>query len=148
MTMVSKYPLNKDIEARVYELFFNTLADLRTAGDISGFLEEFLTPTEKVMLAKRLSIAVLLAKEYDFRSVCKILKVGFNTVSNVNLWMKHHKGVLNKVIVKILNDEKNQEFWDKVEYFLGKIIVPMKGTNWSQRRKEVEIERVKRRKPF
>lgn len=148
MTMVSKYPLNNKIKERVYEIFLKTMANLKTPEEVGNFLEEFLTPTEKIMLAKRLSIAVLLAKNYDARSICKILKVSLNTVTNMNLWIKHNKGYLNQVAESLIREEQNEEFWNKVEYLAGRTTIPFTTGNWSTRRKNVEIQRIKKIKSF
>ena len=146
--MISKYPLDKSIEKRIYEIFLKTFADLRDPNGLNEFLEDFLTPTEKVMLAKRLSIAVLLAKKYDFRTICKILRVSFNTVADVSLLMKHRGPGYRKVVEKILLDEKIEQFWNNIDYQLGKLMVPNKGGDWKKRRYEVEQKRIRSHKPF
>ncbi len=146
MTMVSKYPLNKKVEDRVYSIFLETLADIKTSKEVGEFLNEFLSPTEKIMLAKRLSIALLLTKNYDFRTICKILKVSPTTVSDMNIWVKHNNGALKKVLNNILKKEKSEDFWKSIDYFLEKLAVPMHGTNWSARRSKVEMEHIRRRR--
>lgn len=148
MTMVSKYPLDENVEKRIYEIFLRTFADLRDPNHLNEFLEDFLSPTEKIMLAKRLSIAVLLAKDYDFRTICRVLRVSFNTVADVSLLMKHRGLGYKKVVEKILQDEKMEEFWNNVEYFLGKVSVPMGYGNWGEKRKKVERRRIETHKPF
>src|SRR3989344_7650258 len=94
MTQVSKYPVSKDVYERIFEIF----------------LKEFLTPTEQVMLAKRLSVAFLLSKDYNYREISKILRVSTGTVNRVALSYRkesHYK----MVIEEILRDERMDEFW-------------------------------------
>lgn len=148
MTMVSKHPLSKEVKDRVYEIFLQTLAELKTSIEVEDFLDQFLTPTEKIMLAKRLSIAFLLEKNYDARSISQILKVSTKTVSNVNLWIKHNKGGLYKAIQKLLEKKANEEFWNKIDYVIGRISIPMSRGNWSERRRNLEKEKFKSIKPF
>lgn len=148
MTMVSKYPLDKDVEKRIYEIFLKTFADLRDPSGLNEFLEDFLTPTEKIMLAKRLSIVVLLGKEYDYRTICRILRVSLNTVADVALLMKHRGPGYKRVVEKILQDEKMEKFWNNIDYQLGKLMVPAKGADWKKRGWEVEKRRIERHKSF
>lgn len=89
MTQISKYPISKAIEKRIFEIFFGTIVNLKNSNDVASFLEDFLTPTEKMMLAKRLAVAVMLAKGYDYREIKKTLRVSFQMVANVSLWLKY-----------------------------------------------------------
>lgn len=148
MTMVSKYPLDKAVEKRIYEIFLKTFADLRDPQGLNDFLEYFLSPTEKIMLAKRLSIAVLLAKEYDYRTICRILHVSLSTVADVALIMKHRGPGYKKVVNKIVEDAKLEEFWDQIDYMLEKMAIPLTPGNWRKRRYEVEKRRIAKHKPF
>jgi len=148
MTMVSKYPLNQQVKERIFEIFLNTLAGLKTQNEVNNFLEQFLSPTEKVMLAKRLSIAVLLVKKYDIRSISKILKVSTKTVAGINIWIKHNKGGLYNTIQNMLEKEVNQKFWDDLFYQIGKSTISLTTGNWSERRRNLEKEKFKSIKPF
>jgi len=118
MTQVSKYPLPEALEKQMFNLFFRALADLRLPSDIKDFLDDLLSPTEKTMLAKRLAIALLLAKDYDQRSIKQTLKVSLTTVSKINFWLKNQGKGYRKVINKFLKEEKWQEFWQKLGDFI------------------------------
>jgi len=148
MTMVSKYPLDKAIQQRVFEIFLSTLADLKTSSEVQLFIDQFFTPTERMMFAKRLSIAFLLAKNYDIRMISKILKVSTKTVTTVNIWIKHYKGGLYSTINKIINQEKQKEFWKELEYDLSKATIPFAVGNWSNKRRNIEKNHFPKNKPF
>lgn len=148
MTMVSKYPLNKKVQDRVFEIFLNTISNLKNHNDIDSFLNEFLSPTEKIMLAKRLSIAVFLSKNYDIRSISQILKVSKNTVVKINLLIKHKKGFLSNLVEKINKDQKIKEFWEELEYNLSKATIPLTIGHWSNRRRNIEKDHSSKLKPF
>lgn len=115
MTQVSKYPLSKDIEERIFVIFWKTLARLTTVFAIKKFFEDLLSSSERTMLAKRLAIALLLAKNYDYGSIKKILKVSDGTIAKVQIWLKHGGEGYKMAINSILKDEKMKEFWQKVE---------------------------------
>jgi len=88
MPLVSKRLLNKRVEERVNELFHQTISYLNSKEDIEDFLDDFLSPVEKIMLAKRISIALLLAKGYTYNIICELLKVTPPTVASVNIKLR------------------------------------------------------------
>ncbi len=106
MTQVSRIPLRKDIELQMHAVFRAVITGLREEQDVTEFLDDLLTPTEKIMLGKRLAIAVLIEKGYDHRSIRSTLHVSSGTVSQVHYWLKN-KGVgYRKVIGRILSKEQ------------------------------------------
>lgn len=150
MTQVSRYPIAKDVESRIFEVLTDVIAKLQNSSEINDFLEDFLSPVEKIMLAKRLSIAVLLAKGYDYRQIQSILRVTPPTVAAVNVSLKYTGKGYRKVVEKILAEEKMGEFWNKVDDILSEIsgLVPPKGRDWSYWRKEKEEKKRSKRKMF
>lgn len=115
MPQVSRYPLSKDIETRMFNLFWKSLARLSSPEKIKQFLDDLLSPVEKTMLAKRLSIALLLTKDYDYESIKRVLKVSNDTIAKVKIWLLHGGEGYKMVIGELLKDEKMKEFWQKVE---------------------------------
>ncbi|MEK7188346.1 MAG: Trp family transcriptional regulator [Patescibacteria group bacterium] len=110
MPQVSQYPISKDVYQRVFDVFLRTIAGLRTKKEVSNFFEEFLTPTERIMFAKRLAIGLLLAKKYDYRGISKILRVSTTTVSSISILYRYGAD-FRKVIDNIVSDEAMEEFW-------------------------------------
>ena len=147
MTQISKYPISKKVEERIFEIFFKTIVNLKSFSDVSDFLEDFLTPTEKMMLAKRLAVALLLPKGYDYREIRKTLKVGFPMIANVNIWLRYKGKGYQKVIEQILREEKIDEFWQKVDDVIIDI-VPPGHTNWSYWRSQKWKDKVANARPF
>lgn len=147
MTQVSRYPVHRDVEKRMFEIFKNVISYLKSTEDIDDFLEDFLSPVEKIMLAKRLSIAILLAKGYTYPSIKQILRVTPSTIAAVSLSLKYSGRGYKKMVQKILSDEKKDDFWQKIEDMLVNI-PPSKGSNWSYYRKEHEQRKRKNKKAF
>lgn len=110
MTQVSKHLLSKDVYDHIFDIFLSTLVQIRTKNSASEFLDEFLTPTEKIMLAKRLAIGILVAKKCDYREISQILKVSTATVGNVSSLYRYGKSY-NKVVDKLLSGEETKKFW-------------------------------------
>jgi len=113
MSQVSKYPISRDVYETISEALSKTIINLRTKSQVIQFFEEFLSPTERIMLAKRLAIGLLLAKEYSYREIRKILRVSTTTIGDAALLYKYGNSY-REVILKLLKDEKMEEFWLKV----------------------------------
>ena len=147
MTQVSKYPVHKDVEKRMFEVFQKSIASLKNPTDVEDFFDEFLSPVEKIMLAKRLSIAILLTKGYRYPTIASILRVTPSTIANVSMNLQY-KGVGYKRVVEIiLHDEKINAFWQQVEDLLASI-PKSKGSNWKYHRQEYEKQKRAKKKPF
>ena len=115
MSQVSRFPLSKTLETQMFTLFRRVLADLHTESHIEELLDDLLTPTEKIMLGKRLAIAFLLEKGYDQRTIHSILNVSVSTVNGVNYWLKN-KGVgYRRAIAMVRRDEKWHSFMQKLD---------------------------------
>lgn len=147
MAQVSKYPIHKDVEKRIFEIFKTTISSLKDQEEIEEFLEDFLSPVEKIMLAKRLSIAVFLAKGYSYPTIASILRVTPTTIATVSLSLKYSGKGYKKMVEKILRDEKTDAFWEKVEDLLSHI-PDLKGSSWVYQRQEYQKKKRQRRKAF
>ena len=147
MTQVSRYPVHKDVETRMFEVLRETISQLRSSEEIEDFLHDFLSPVERIMLAKRLSIAVLLHKRYRYESIAGILRVTPPTIATVSLLLKYSGKGYKKAVEKIALNEKMNQFWEKVEDMLAKI-PHAKGGDWAYQRREYEKKKRARKKAF
>ncbi len=124
MTKVSKRFLNKELEKHIFELFIKTVVDLKNEADARSFLEDLLSPTEKIMLVKRLAIAVLLTKGYTYDEIDNTLKVSRSTIMNVSYWLKHGNTGYLKAVDRIMQQQKKEAFIDKIEEILLQLSPP------------------------
>lgn len=88
MTQISRRRLNPSIEKRIYAIFVHVITTAQQESDVKALLEDFFTPTERVMLPKRLCIAYLLLKAYPHRVIASYLNVSFTTINRVSLILK------------------------------------------------------------
>lgn len=147
MTQVSRNPLHKEIESRVYEVLLESVAIARTHDTVQKLLDDLLSPTERLMLAKRLSIALLLMKKYDQRIISNWLKVSLGTVSKVSLSLQNGTGGYEKVIGSILQNDELKEFIQKIDDTLANFMPPM-GKNWKHWRRARWEAKIKDKKAF
>lgn len=147
MTKVSRRILNKELEQYIFELFIKTIVDLKTSIDVANFINDLLSPTEKIMLIKRLAIAILLTKGYTYDAIDETLKVSRPTINHVSYWLKHGNSGYQKVVEKIITTQKTEAFWDRLEELLLKLSRPgMVGSLRFEKRQKAGKELYKRKK--
>ncbi len=78
--------------------FYRMVAGIRNPKDAENFFRDLLTPSESLMLTRRIEIAKLLLEGYNFEEIKVKLKVGFNTINIVNRWLfSGFGGYLNEI---------------------------------------------------
>jgi uncharacterized protein YerC len=139
MTKISKVPLRTDVWERVFKLFVETLASQRDRKKVENFIEDFFSPTEKIMLAKRLALAVLIAKDNDYESIRGVLRISHPTIAKMSLKIKYGGDGLKPVLKDILKKEAYQIIWREIEGFFD---VPIKGNLKSPSRFKRKLKRI------
>ncbi len=109
MTQVSKRQLGKNLEEKVYTTFWSTVAMIDKEDEAAAFFNELFTKAERINFAKRLSIAILLYKGYDWRQIRDILKVSVGTIAKIS--NKVNNEGFGVYFAKIERAQKWQEFW-------------------------------------
>lgn len=150
MPQVSKYPISKMVADRIFEVFIKTLVTVKDKSEADDFADDLFSPTEKIMLAKRLAIAFLLIKGYQYREISKVLRVSLSTIASVNLSLNHGKGSYRKILDRITREENLEEFFGKIVEKLLSLpaVSPKGGGAWRYLRDEVRRARRKNRKAF
>jgi uncharacterized protein YerC len=150
VTQISKYPISTQVYERILDVFLKVLVKIESKDEANQFIKDFLTPTEQVMLSKRLAIAFLLEKDYDYRTISRILRVSLTTVARVNLMRKYGGQGYERMIRKLLREEKVKDFLLRVGEVLSGI--PVKGakggSEWRYLHYEIKKKRRERKKPF
>ncbi len=124
MTKVSRLPLRSDVWDRILNLFVGTLADQKDKKKLSKFFDDFFSPTEKIMFAKRLAAAVLVAKKHDYASIRRILRVSPPTIAKLSLKIKYGGEGIKPVIEDIFRKQASQIIWKEIESLFD---MPKKG---------------------
>lgn len=115
MTKVSKIPLRSDVWERIFDLFIGTLTDIKDKKKLEGFISDFFSPTERIVFAKRLALAVLLAKNHNYQSINKILRISPPTIAKMSLKVKYEGKGLSAVIDDVLKKQASQVIWKEIE---------------------------------
>ena len=114
--------MRREVEKRVYEVFERAIQKLKNPKDIRNFVDDLLTPTEKIMLSKRLAIAVLLEKGLDYRQISGIMKVSFATITSIVRQRSLGGLGYKKVVGEILKEEKSEESFLEFEKWVSKFL--------------------------
>jgi uncharacterized protein YerC len=143
MPQISKRELDKDIESEMFREFWLSLSKLRSADIIASFFSDLLTDTEKIMLAKRFTIAILLLRGKRPVEIKETLHVTNSTIGSVGSWLKnanhHTKGVLESIV-----QEGNwQKLLAKIDSILDEL-PPRYGSDWSREYAERRKRRTQR----
>lgn len=145
MAQVSKYPIPKEVADRIFEIFLDAFVKLRDRREAEQFLTSLLTPTEKIVLAKRLAIAFLLEKGYDYETIKKVLRVSSPTIASVKLVKNYMGEGYERIIGRILRDQKIKNFIEKsIINLISPMAVGSKGGTWRYLKMELEKEQQKR----
>lgn len=105
MPHVSKNSLSPQKEKELLKTMEIILARITNSEEMKLFLLTFLTPTERLMLAKRLMISVLLKENHPEQDIAEILHVTRGTVYKAKLFLEA-RGDGYTAAFKVLSDEK------------------------------------------
>jgi len=109
--------------------FCDAISSIKDSSEAAKFLKDLLSPQEVEMLAKRIKVAELLLKNWNYKQIAEILKVGESTIARVSEWLKL-KGDGYRLIIKRLKDKQKER---KIEM---------------KNELESESEKFKRRRPL
>ena len=115
MTQVSRRYLDVNTQKRIYDIFVDVIRDVQSSSEVQFLLEDFFTPTERVMLPKRLCIAFLLIKGYDHRSITSYLKVSFTTINRVSTALKIGGKGYTLVLNRLQKRERIESLFKQIE---------------------------------
>lgn len=105
MPHVSRNKLDQKIEKQLTDTLDIVLTNLSKQDEVKGFLLSLLTPTERIMLAKRLTIIILLNEGFSESEIADTLHVTRVTVSRMQLFYEA-RGEGYAPALKILQNEK------------------------------------------
>jgi uncharacterized protein YerC len=121
MVQISRQKPNREIEERIWEIFLSSLSQTQTLKEIAELVDDLLTPTEKIVLSKRMAIALMCIKGYDSAMIKDTLKVSGGTVSQIKSWLVRGGQGYKRAVDKILKQEEIEKFLDQVNEFLYRL---------------------------
>ncbi len=86
-------------------VLFETLGQAREKDDFINTLSVFLSPKEKILIAKRVTIMFLLLKNIEQRTICDVMKVSLATVNKYALAVRKNPTIKTTYTRLLRNDQ-------------------------------------------
>ncbi len=146
MPQVSKRYIPEEKLRRIFDLFFNLIVSLKDKSEAKNVLAEFLTPTEKVMIAKRIACFYLIFKKVPACQIANSIKLSVSTITHLTYVFENSKEIKD-FLTKRLTREKIKNFLEDVfvEFFYG---MPRKGSDWRSNKKTYFRHKLRRQQPI
>lgn len=116
MTRLPKRPLPIPTKEKILENFTIFLNSLEGRREFDDFCLFFLSRTERLVLAKRLQIAIFLIKGYDYQRIGKALDTSAGTISRISEMLRKQGEIaklIDEVFIAPQKRAKEQEENDK-----------------------------------
>jgi len=104
MAKVKLNDIPREIRQEIIGEFFSVISELKTKKEVLEFFVGTLTPSEALMLARRMQVAkrIIMGKSYE--KIVEDLSVGKTTITNVSNWLdgrdENYKKILKKYLFK------------------------------------------------
>lgn len=132
MTQISTQLVDPKVEKKIQELFSDCIKRCQDDDTVAAFIDDLLTPTEKVMLAKRVAIALMILKGNTYEQIEIKLKVSKPTIWKVSTWFavegKGYRKLLSEVIKE--DDRRQKEHRNALWDAENPPILPTPGRDW------------------
>lgn len=147
MTQVSKHFMSPIIEEKVYKIFIESVKNTKTSGEVVDFLNDLLSPVEKIMMAKRVTVAFLLLEDkYTYGEISKVLKVSKGTIAKIHAVFALQGNGYRKTLGDILKRKTAKSALLELLDILTPL--PPKGVNIGEWKKKKRESRRKRENPL
>ncbi|MCL4364337.1 Trp family transcriptional regulator [Patescibacteria group bacterium] len=113
MTRISRFPVENNVLEKLYYLLFEVISFIDDEEEFSAIINELFSPTEIIMVAKRVTIIYLLMKRIDYVNICDVLKVSSKTVAKFHSIMKQKNAITNS-LKGIVKNEKIKDFFEEL----------------------------------
>lgn len=108
MAKVRVYTVDKKERNRIVRELFTIIADLKNKEEVFGFLMGLFSPSESLMVGRRIQVAKLLLQDYGYDYIEKKLKVSHQTINKIEHWLNKNEE-RGKLILKNMEREERQK---------------------------------------
>ena len=118
---ISKRHLREDVRTEVLQKLYQLVSDVNIPQEAEKFCLLLTSDAERLMIAKRLSIAFMLHKGKSYEAIKRKLKVSSASIANVAQQLEEHKKTLRPILKKIAAEEWADLWAKKIAIFLAKM---------------------------
>lgn len=134
MPKLSVNKLSQGAQRDIFGALVHALAKIDNPSLLEDFLADLLTPTERLMLAKRLMAAVLLQRGYGYSAICRTLKLSKATVYTIKRDLERGRNGYQRVFGLFFDRAAGRKIMHAIERALSAITLPIKGSSSRMRR--------------
>lgn len=98
MSKVSPRKLSSDQKMKSLDILWTSIASLRAREEVKSFFKDLLTPTESIMLGRRLQIAQMLLEGKGYNFICEEIGTSKATIASVHQWLSSGFGGYEKAL--------------------------------------------------
>lgn len=132
MPRVSKRPVKHNILEKISEQLISYIASIKTRRKSELFLTELCTEEERLVLAKRLAIVVMLEHNYSYVTIQKTLSVSPATIARIaeEKDRGRFRYIEKQCGTRYRPKSGEEDFWDMLEEMLRMGMPPMGKGRW------------------
>jgi len=102
MAKVKLEQISKEERLEIIGEFFSVVSELKTKKEVIEFFVGTLTPSEALILSRRMQIAKRIIEKKTYREIKDELKVGDSTITKVVEWLNRRNESYKKLLIKYL----------------------------------------------
>lgn len=140
MVNISKRPIDEKKLFKIYQLFFKIINKADDKEEFFQLIQDIFSPSEQIMIAKRIGIIYLLIKNVHKPAIAKYLKVSMATIDKYYYLYYKKKTTLISTIESFLEDEKINQFFENLlaDIFTHTGYYPDQQLKWQRERRKIE----------
>ena len=120
MSQVSSQYIDNKVKRKIERLFSYCIKQCRDDNTVAEFVDDLLTPTEKIMLAKRVAIALMILKKNTYEEIKNMLQPKIEDV-------KIEIGDIVEMIAEPFKNEKAKV--TRIDRQKGEVVVSLLGAS-------------------
>lgn len=121
MPHVSRKAIPNDLYKEITRELWWLLTSIKEEKEMRVFLGDLLTETEKIMFAKRLALANLILRGWDWEEICHSLNLSSSTVNRMKRWLEGGGSGFRMALKRLEKKERWEEFWKRVDEALSAV---------------------------
>lgn len=102
MAKVKTYQIHPREKHEIIGELFDIISRLQNKSEIIDFLVGLLTPSEALMMARRIQVAQMLIEDQNYETIRKKLKVSYQTITKTDQWIHKEDEKYNKWITECI----------------------------------------------
>lgn len=115
MPRASKYRFSEKEFEKIYSHLLYTISSINSSGDVEKFLDGFLSKEEKIMLAKRLVLFMMLKRNYPPSVIQRALHISYETVRINQNQLSSKNLYFQTLLNRLIRREQTKELFEKLD---------------------------------